>query len=172
MEVRDEASSPSKDAVVRPTVHPLESAFAPTQVVGERMIRESCSSRTCIGTHESNLGSGSQGTDSVAENSGKQSEISIEPSPLTSGGVDTQPKTASPTSDILSLHCRMCEEPPRAVTKPTVTTCGHLFCSEYVPRRLSGVICGLTPSQVHNATRRIHVQMSRVRQLPLVVLSI
>ena len=105
-------------------------------------------------------------------NSGKQSEISIEPSPLTSGDIDTQPKTASSTSDILFLRCRMCEEPPRAVTKPTVTTCGHLFCFEYVPRRLGGIICGLTLSQVHNATRRIHVQMSRVRQPPLVVLSI
>ena len=172
MEVREEASSPSKDAVERPTVHPLESTFTPTQAVGERMMRESCISRTCIGTHASSLGSGSQGIDPVAENSGKQSEIFIEPSPLTSGGIDTQPKTASPTSDILSLRCRMCEEPPRAVTKPTVTTCGHLFCSEYVLRRLSGVICGLTPSQVHNATHCIHVQMSRVRQPPLVVLSI
>jgi len=172
VEVPGESSSASKDVAERPAVHPLESTFTPTRVVGERVTRESCSPRACIGTHVSNLGSGSQGIDSVTKNAGKQSEISIEPPPLTHGGIDTQPKTASPTSGILSLRCRMCEEPPRAVTKPTVTTCGHLFCSEYVPRRLGGVICGLTPSQVHNATHHIHVQMSCVRQPPLVVLSI
>ena len=88
----------------------------------------------------SNLGSGSQGIGSVAENVGKQSEISIEPSPSTHGGADTQPKTVSATTGILSLHCMMCEEPPRVTTQPTVTTCGHIFCSEYVPRRLCGVI--------------------------------
>ena len=152
-------------------VHHLEPTFTSPRVE-ERVTRESCSARTCVQTHASNLGSGSQGIGSVAENSRKQFEISIEPSPSTHDGVDTQSKTASPTADILSLRCRMCEEPPKVTTQPTVTTCGHLFCSEYVPRRLCGVILGLTPSQVHNATRSIHVQMPRVQQFPLVVLFI
>jgi len=57
-------------------------------------------------------------------------------------------------------------------TRPTVTTCGHLFCSEYVLRLLSGVTRRLTPRQVHNATRSIRGQMSRVQQFPIVVLFI
>lgn len=35
--------------------------------------------------------------------------------------------TASTT---LSLRCRICNAPPTVVTRPTVTMCGHLFCSE------------------------------------------
>jgi hypothetical protein len=171
VEVREEASSSSKDVVERSTVHPLQPTFTLPRVVGERVTQEGYSLRPCVGTHVSSLGSGSQGMDSVAEDAGKQSEISIESSPSIRGGVDTQSKTASPAADILSLHCRICEEPPRVTTQPTVTTCGHLFCFEYVPK-LSGVIRGLTPGQVHNATRSIHVQMSRVQQFPLVVLFI
>lgn len=34
----------------------------------------------------------------------------------------------------LSLQCRMCNAPPTVVTRPTVTMCGHLFCSECVLR--------------------------------------
>lgn len=145
MEVREEASSSSKDVEERSTVHPLDSTFTPPPVMEERVTRDRYSPRTCVGTHVSHLESGSQGTDSVGGNARKQSEISIGPSLLTFGDVDMQPKTASPTTDILSLHCRMCNEPPRVTTQPTVTTCGHLFCSEYVPRR-GGVIRRLIPS--------------------------
>lgn len=146
MEAREEASSSSKGVEERSTVHPLESIFTPPRVMEEQVTREGYGPRTCVGTHVSHLESGSQGIDSVAENARKQSEISTGPSLLTFGDVDMQPKTASPTTDILSLHCRMCKEPPRVTTQPTVTTCGHLFCSEYVPRRRGGVIRGLTPS--------------------------
>lgn len=34
----------------------------------------------------------------------------------------------------LSLQCRICDAPPTVGTRPTVTMCGHLFCSEYVLR--------------------------------------
>ena len=122
------------------TVHPLGSTFTPPRVVGERVTRESCSSRTCVRTHVSDLGSWGRSINSVVENPRKQSEVSTESSPSTHGGVDTQSKATLPTTDILSLHCRMCEKPPRVTTQPTVTTRGHLFCSEYILKRLGGVI--------------------------------
>lgn len=124
-----------------------------------------------VGTRVPNLlPDGRQGVDSAAEqNAGKQSEAPLESSPLTQGDVDTQPKTVPPT---LSLHCRMCDAPPAVTTQPTITTCGHLFCSEYVSRILCSVVLRLTltPRQVHNTARSVYVQMSRVQQLPLVVL--
>ena len=48
------------------------------------------------------------------------------------GGADAMPATTS--SEPLSLQCRMCDAPPTVSSRPTVTTCGHLFCSEYVLR--------------------------------------
>ena len=32
----------------------------------------------------------------------------------------------------LSLQCRVCDAIPTVGSRPTVTMCGHLFCSEYV----------------------------------------
>jgi hypothetical protein len=43
-----------------------------------------------------------------------------------------------------SLRCRMCNAAQTVATRPTVTTCGHLFCSEYVLRIPDGVFAGLT----------------------------
>lgn len=105
-------------------------------------------------------------------NSGKRSEIPLESSPPTQGGVNTQPKTEMPTTNTLSLNCRMCEAPPTVTAQPTVTTCGHLFCSECVPTTPGSTTRRLTPHQVYNRARNIHVQVSCVQQFPLVVLFI
>jgi len=46
---------------------------------------------------------------------------------------------ATPTvtaSTPLSLQCRMCDAPPTIGTRPTVTMCGHLFCSECITRHV------------------------------------
>ena len=45
-----------------------------------------------------------------------------------------------------SLRCRMCNATQTVATRPTVTTCGHLFCSEYVLRTPDGVFAGLIPN--------------------------
>lgn len=169
MEVQAVSSSP-KDVAKRFTEHPIEPTFIPLQVIGEPVIRDSYGPRSQVGTHAPDFGGGYQGINSVASNAGEQSKIPIESSPSIQGGVNTQQKTASPATDILSLHCRMCEAPPTVTTQPTVTTCGHLFCSAYVLRRSGDLVRGLTSHQVHNATCSIHVQMSRVQQLPLIVL--
>ena len=176
MEAREEASSSSAGVVERSAEHPLE-YYPSTSTdtlphVEERVKQDSRDRRFPVGTCAPNPGGGCQGVDSVAGSGREQSEISTQPPPSTQTGVNTQPKTLPPTTGVLALHCKMCEAPPMVTTRPTVTTCGHLFCSEYVPRLLSTVTRRLTPHQVHYATRIIHVQMSRVQQLPLVVLFI
>ena len=47
-------------------------------------------------------------------------------------GVDMTPAVTA--SSPLSLQCRMCDAPPTVGSRPMVTMCGHLFCSEYVLR--------------------------------------
>ena len=42
--------------------------------------------------------------------------------------------SAVTTSTPLSLQCRVCNAIPTVGSQPTVTMCGHLFCSEYVLR--------------------------------------
>jgi len=137
MEVLEEVPSPSKDVVGRPAEHPPEHHLPRpiiTPHVGERMTQENRDPRPSVGTPVTNppVG-GRQDTDSVVESAGQQSEIPIESSPSAQASVNAQHKTVSPTTGILPLHCRICEAPPMITTRPTVTTCGHLFCSEYVP---------------------------------------
>ena len=137
--------------------------------VGERMAQDSHGPYPSIRTRVPSLSVGDrQDIDSSAENAGTRHEIPTEST--TQGHVNAQSKTETPTTSILSLHCRMCEAPPTATTQPTATTCGHLFCSEYVPRLPGGVIHRLTPRQVHNTTCGVHVQVPRVQQFHLVVL--
>lgn len=50
----------------------------------------------------------------------------------TRGNVAILPTTTTPTS--LSLQCRMCDAPPTVDTRPTITTCGHLFCYGCITR--------------------------------------
>ena len=50
----------------------------------------------------------------------------------TRGEVVILPTMTPPTS--LSPQCRMCDAPPTIDTRPTVTTCGHLFCYGYALR--------------------------------------
>jgi len=69
-------------------------------------------------------------------NGGKDFQQTFEsfPEPPTSvqGDVDVPPAVTASTP--LSLRCRMCDAPPTVGAQPTVTMCGHLFCSEYVLR--------------------------------------
>ena len=61
----------------------------------------------------------------------------IHKSPLelpTTSQTDVHATPAVTASTPLSLQCRMCDAPPTVGTRPTATTCGHLFCSEYVSR--------------------------------------
>jgi len=138
MEVHEEVSSPLKDVVDRPVEHPPEHHL-PRRIitpphVGERMTQENRDPRPYVGTPVANIPvGGCQGTDSVVESAGQQSGTPIESSPSAQASVNAQHKTVSPTTGILPLHCRICETPPMITTRPTVTTCGHLFCSEYVP---------------------------------------
>ncbi|KAF9644247.1 hypothetical protein BDM02DRAFT_1054294 [Thelephora ganbajun] len=50
-----------------------------------------------------------------------------EPPVITQGDVNVPPAVTASTP--LSLRCRMCDAPPTVGTRPTVTMCGHLFCS-------------------------------------------
>ena len=81
--------------------------------------------------------------------------------------VDVTPVMTDSTP--LSLQCRMCDAPPTVGTRPTVTTCGHLFCSRCVLRSLDEAVV-FTSRQMHHTTRNVDFKMSRVRQCPPVVL--
>lgn len=145
-----EGQDSSSTGVVQGSVGQLPEHYVPTSTVappheGGRVTQDDPS----VGTRVPNLSAGGHpDINSQAGNAGK-------PLPSTQGGVNTQLK--SPATNILSLHCRMCDAPPMATTQPTVTTCGHLFCSEYVPKILGGANHRLTPRQVYNGTRGIYV---------------
>lgn len=62
-------------------------------------------------------------------------ESLLDPPATAQSGVQVTPTVAASTP--LSLQCRMCDAPPTIGTRPTVTMCGHLFCSEYVLRILA-----------------------------------
>lgn len=51
-------------------------------------------------------------------------------SPTTSQNSAANTSPAPAASTALSLRCRTCDAPPTTITRPTVTMCGHLFCSE------------------------------------------
>jgi hypothetical protein len=94
-----------------------------------------------------------------------------EPQTTTQGKANIPPTVTASTP--LSLRCRMCNAPPTVGARPTVTMCGHLFCSEYVLRIFRNVAATrLTLCQVYNTTCDINSQMSCVRQRPVVVLFI
>ena len=58
------------------------------------------------------------------------SESFTEPLTMIQGNAGVPVGTAPPPPTSLHLRCRMCNAPPTVATRPTVTTCGHLFCSE------------------------------------------
>ena len=76
------------------------------------------------------------------------------------------------TSTPLSLQCMVCNAAPTVGTRPTVTMCGHIFCSEYVPGISGSVAVRLTPQQVYHTARNVDPQLSCVRQRPVAVLLI
>jgi hypothetical protein len=92
-------------------------------------------------------------------------------SPSTSQ-VEANAPPAVTASTALSLRCRMCNVSPTVATRPTVTTCGHLFCSEYVSIILCNATARLTLYQVHHTIRDVDFQMPCLRQRPLTVLFI
>ena len=55
----------------------------------------------------------------------------LEPPTIIEGRAHVAQAMTAPT---LFLQCRVCGAPPTTNTGPTVTMCGHLFCSEYVLR--------------------------------------
>ena len=76
---------------------------------------------------------GDRGVEPDAENDAwKKLGGLLELSTATGGGADVAQAVTAPKP--LSLQCRMCGAPPTVNTRPTATICGHLFCSEYVPR--------------------------------------
>jgi len=134
--------SPSPNGVVGrsagqpPEDHPSTSTVT-HPYVGERVTWGDRDLRPSVGARVPNLQvGGCQGVDPMAENAGRRSEIPTGPPPSTQGGANTQPKTESPTTNIHPLCCRMCEAPPTVTTQPTVTTCGHLFCSECITQHV------------------------------------
>ena len=139
--------------------------------LGGRATQDDRGLRPPVGTRVPAISVGGyQGVNSLEEST--RTQIGIHAGSSTQGGVNAQPKREPPTTNVLPLHCRVCKAPPTVTTQPTATTCGHLFCSEYVPRILGSVTRSLTPRQVHNTARGIHVQMPRVQQFPPVVLSV
>ena len=118
-----EASSLSEGVVVRPAEPgSLETCCSPTSMTTSTHVEErehSCAPRP---TDES------EGIGSMAENVTKRSEIAVESSPSIQGSANPQLKITPPAAGVLPLNCRICDAPPTFTTKPTVTTCGHLFC--------------------------------------------
>jgi len=141
VEAREGVPSSSKDVVERsaerpPEYHTSTSTVTPPHV-GERMTQENRdphpSARVLVPTLSAG---GRQNIDSVVESAGTRSRIPTGPSASTLAGINTQPRMALPTTGVLSLDCRVCEAPPMITTKPTVTTCGHLFCSECITKHV------------------------------------
>ena len=111
---------------------------------------------------------GHQGTNLDAGKSARQARESfLEPPTGTQGDINVPPAVTASTP--LSLQCRMCNASPTVGTRPTVTVCGHLFCSEYVLRISGSAAAELTPNQVHHTTCNVDFQMSCVRQRPVVI---
>jgi len=54
----------------------------------------------------------------------------------TTSQTDAHETPAVTTSTPLSMQCRICDAPPTVGTRPTVTMCGHLFCSECITRHV------------------------------------
>ena len=80
------------------------------------------------------LPGGWEGADvNMGQGTQKLPETFAEPLTTVQYNVDVPAQTA-PSLPILSLQCRICDAPPTVATRPTVTVCGHLFCSEYVLR--------------------------------------
>lgn len=95
---------------------------------------------------------------------------SIELPAMSQDEVNPPPAVTAPTP--LSLQCRTCNAPPTAATQPTVTMCGHLFCSGYVTRIIRNTAARLTPHQVRHTIRVGNFQMSCLPQRPPTVLFI
>jgi hypothetical protein len=76
---------------------------------------------------------GYQGAE-LSTGEGVQQTHESPPVPPTISQTEVYVTPAVTASTPLSLQCRMCDAPPTVGTQPTVTMCGHLFCSEYVPR--------------------------------------
>ena len=100
---------------------------------------------------------GHQSTSSSSRrNVQRASEISPQPPTTIQGRTNVPPVVTA--SALLSLQCRMCNASPTVGSRPTATMCGHIFCSEYVPRIPGATAVGLTPRSVgvsHNTSCRL-----------------
>ena len=77
-----------------------------------------------------------QSSESDAEEGVEQThEDLLEPPNTVQGGVHAMPAITASTP--LSLQCMVCGAPPTVGSRPTVTLCGHLFCSRYVLRTIA-----------------------------------
>ena len=76
---------------------------------------------------------------------GAQQELESSFEPRAAARGDGNVQLAVTLSTPLSLKCRICNASPTAGSRPTATVCGHIFCSEYVPKIPSGAATGLTP---------------------------
>ena len=75
--------------------------------------------------------------------------------------VDVPPAVTASTP--LSLQCMLCNASPTVGMRPTVTTCGHLFCSEYVLEIPGSAAVRLIPQQVYHTARNVDLQLPCVQ---------
>jgi len=73
------------------------------------------------------------------------SESFPEPPTTVQRNVNVPPAVTAPAPPF--LQCRMCDAPPTVGAQPTVTMCGHMFCSEYVLRIIAKRAFGLLPTR-------------------------
>jgi len=118
--------------VGQPPEYPPSTSVTPPHEV-ERVTQGNHAPHPSVGTCALSLSVAErQEINSQGVNAGTRPEAPIQSSLSTHGDVNVRSESKSPATNILSLHCRMCDAPPTATTQPTVTTCGHLFCSECI----------------------------------------
>jgi len=88
-------------------------------------------------------------------------ESFLGPPAVIQDGVNVPP--AATPSTPLSLQCRVCGASPTVGTRPTVTMCGHLFCSKYVSEIPGSTAIRLTQHQVYHTARNVDLQLSCVQ---------
>ena len=102
---------------------------------------------------------GYQGVDLDAGR-GAQRTFGNPPEPQTAIQGNADVLSAVTASTLLPLQCRMCDALPTVGMRPTVTMCGHLFCSKYALKLLaswtfkdSPVICRCITQHVMSTPR-------------------
>jgi len=164
------------EAAQRSTEHPL-AHFSPTSTISsplpeERATRDAPESPRPVEAPAPILPL--EGYRDTGFNAGKDArqafESFLEPSTATQDDINAPPAVFA--SAPLSMRCMVCNASPTVGTRPTVTMCGHLFCSEYVLEIPVSTAARLTPLQVHRTARNVNLQMSCVQERPLAVLFI